>query len=300
MLGGWLILGTGTDLEAQLNTGMGMSQETTGGSILTLLDTSGRDLDSGVPGSGELRDEDLRLPTGERIQGWSFEGSEGESVRIDLVTSDFDAYLYLVGPGFGEGISDDDGGEGLNSRICARLPASGRYVAAASSLGSGIGRYQISLQRWPSTVTNSDPLDGCARALGADVDVLRFIESTTISGTLRGEVGAAGSLDPFDPRHPERGAAMEVWEFVAEGGRRFAFDLASDDFDTYLFLVGPGLDEILYDDDSGVGCTGSRIWVTFPASGSYRAVVTSFSEGEEGAYRLIATESPTDELSCDR
>jgi hypothetical protein len=299
LLGGWLTFGAGTELEAQLVAGAGVSEETTGVSVLSFLDSYGRVLESGVPASGELSDADVRLPAGERVQGWSFEGDEGETVRIDLASSDFDSYLYLAGPGLGSGISDDDGGEGLDSRICTRLPVSGRYLAAASALGVGSGQYTISLQRWAPTAPGAESVDECAGSPAIASEVLRIVESTPTAGELRGEVEVTGLLDPFDPRHPDRGGAMEIWEIVAEEGDRIAFDLASDDFDTYLYLVGPGLDEAHSDDDSGVGCTGSRIWITFPASGSYRAVATSFSEGAEGAYHLIATESPTDQLDCD-
>jgi hypothetical protein len=39
--------------------------------------------------------------------------------------------------------------------------------------------------------------------------------------------------------------------------------------------------------------------MNLPADGTYRVLATSFSEGEEGAYRLIATASPTEDLRCE-
>lgn len=263
-------------------------------SLLTRLDTTGRVLEAGVTRSGTLGESDLLLPGGERLQGWSFEAAGGEWVQVDLASDDFDAYLYLAGEGLGPGLSDDDSGGDLNSRICAQLPEAGRYTIAASSLGQGTGTYTITLARLSAPAES-----GCVGGGMAGEGVTRLLEEVEVSGVLLADVEVTGLLDPFDPRHPERGGPVDLWEYHATEGERIAFDLASDDLDTYLYLLGPDYEEVGADDDSGTGCTGSRLWITFPSSGSYRVIATSYSEGAEGAYRLTATATPVEDLECE-
>ncbi|MCK5650348.1 MAG: PPC domain-containing protein, partial [Gemmatimonadetes bacterium] len=62
------------------------------------------------------------------------------------------------------------------------------------------------------------------------------------------------------------------------------------DFDAYLTVLGPGLDEGLVDDD-GAGRCDSRITLTFPESGEYRVVSSVFGSGT-GSFTLIASETP--------
>ena len=41
------------------------------------------------------------------------------------MSSDFDSYLQVAGPGFGTPLSDDDGGEELDSRLQITFPVDG-------------------------------------------------------------------------------------------------------------------------------------------------------------------------------
>jgi hypothetical protein len=65
-------------------------------------------------------------------------------------------------------------------------------------------------------------------------------------------------------------------------------DLMSDELDSYLYLVGPGLDEPLSDDDGG-GELNSRITHTFTESGTYRVIVSALSSDATGAFTLEVT-----------
>jgi hypothetical protein len=57
-------------------------------------------------------------------------------VLIDVRSDDFDAYLYVVGPGLTEPLSNDDGGDGTNSQLTMTLPGTGTYRIIASAYGS--------------------------------------------------------------------------------------------------------------------------------------------------------------------
>jgi len=60
-----------------------------------------------------------------------------------MTSDDFDSYLFITGPGLDEPVTDDDGGEGLNSHLEISLPANGVYLVIASSLGGAAGVYRL-------------------------------------------------------------------------------------------------------------------------------------------------------------
>src|SRR5262249_3544413 len=72
---------------------------------------------------------------------------QGKSYQIDHMSAAFDAYLYLIGPDGKSVAEDDDGGEGLNSRIIYRPVKSGVYRIVATSLnGKSTGPFQLIVQ----------------------------------------------------------------------------------------------------------------------------------------------------------
>jgi len=87
------------------------------------------------------------LLEGRRGQVWGLEASAGQRVTIDLVSSEFDTYLYLVGPGFDEPLFDDDGAGDLDSRITATLPQDGTYRIIASAIDANqIGAFTLRVE----------------------------------------------------------------------------------------------------------------------------------------------------------
>ncbi|GAA0563292.1 hypothetical protein ACFQH5_18470 [Halomonas salifodinae] len=98
-----------------------------------------------LPSGGELA-------LGESLEAWlepgaqdyyAFEITEAGRYRLDMMSSDLDTFLELEGNGVFE--SNDDGGNGLDSRIQAHLEP-GEYRAIARSYGSNSsGTYTLSL-----------------------------------------------------------------------------------------------------------------------------------------------------------
>lgn len=96
---------------------------------------------SGVTNSGTLTATDCTA--GARgadyyTDRYSFTGTAGQLVSIQLTSNAFDTYLYLKNPAGALIASNDDGGGGSNSRIPATsgnftLPASGTFVIEATS-----------------------------------------------------------------------------------------------------------------------------------------------------------------------
>jgi uncharacterized protein (TIGR03437 family) len=82
---------------------------------------------------------------------WYFTAKAGQQVAIQMNSTEFDAYLALIGPD-GELLDeDDDGGGGLNARIpltsgFVTLPQDGTYIIEASSASENeLGKYTLSL-----------------------------------------------------------------------------------------------------------------------------------------------------------
>lgn len=75
---------------------------------------------------------------------YTFEGRAGQMIIISARSSDFDPRVQIYGA---DGVllaEDDDGGEGTDSLLAARLPASGTYTVWVSSV-QGSGRYALQL-----------------------------------------------------------------------------------------------------------------------------------------------------------
>jgi serine protease Do len=62
---------------------------------------------------------------------------------FDLVSKQFDAYLILQDPAGQTIAHDDDGGEGLNSRLRFRCTADGTYTIIATGLGNPLGEFEL-------------------------------------------------------------------------------------------------------------------------------------------------------------
>jgi hypothetical protein len=110
------------------------------------LPTDGRTLSLGESADGFLTTSDPVIEQGRRGQAWELEGRAGETYTIDLISDDFDCFLYVIGPGLTDPMTDDDGAGDLNSRITITFPFDGVYVVIASALSTGEGPYTIRVE----------------------------------------------------------------------------------------------------------------------------------------------------------
>ncbi|HLB82038.1 MAG TPA: PPC domain-containing protein [Gemmatimonadales bacterium] len=87
-------------------------------------------------------------------QQWRLRGRAGETVTIDLASSAFDAYLFLLGPGVSTAPpQDDDSGGRCNARLTVRLPATGDYfIVATSSERRATGAFTLTVTAGPKAV----------------------------------------------------------------------------------------------------------------------------------------------------
>jgi hypothetical protein len=110
----------------------------------------------GRPVTGDLDDGDPTFDAGEYQDTYVFDGGEGETVRIELSSTDFDTYLGLITPSGEEIANDDFEGDTERSTIELTLPEAGRYRVQATSYGAAeTGRYRLAL----TTSTTDVPVE---------------------------------------------------------------------------------------------------------------------------------------------
>ncbi|MEC4807193.1 MAG: CHAT domain-containing protein [Jaaginema sp. PMC 1079.18] len=96
--------------------------------------------------TGELSENSQILDYGSYFNVHTFNGRAGAKFVIDLMSSDFNAYLIILGPNGKPIAQNDDGGEGTNARLVVTLPVAGTYqILASSFLPSMTGQYRLSL-----------------------------------------------------------------------------------------------------------------------------------------------------------
>jgi hypothetical protein len=236
---------------------------------LTVMEEAGDFADPGVAATiagGETRQG--RLETGDLVgtrgleDRWTFQGRAGQLVRLDVTSQVFDAYTVLR---FGTTPvdSNDDGGEGNNSRLMAILPQTGAYTVVVSAFSGGAsgGRYDVSLGF-------SQPPAGAGR-------VERLQPGRAASGRL--ELG---------DRPRSGGGYQDLWEFDGRQGQAVVVEMRSAEFDAFLELRDPDNALVAENDDGGEG-TDALITATLPRAGRYRVVARSYGEREaSGFYEL--------------
>jgi len=100
----------------------------------------------------------------------------------------------------------------------------------------------------------------------------------------------AGTLTAEDAKWVD-GTFAQAWGLELRSGQEVTIDLLSDDFDSYLLIGGPGMDELLSDDD-GAGACDARLTFDAPAAGLYRIVVNTISVESVGRFRIRVSDRP--------
>jgi hypothetical protein len=88
-------------------------------------------------------------------QQWRVAGRAGQTVTIDLVTGAFDAYAFLLGPGFERSApQDDDSGGRYNARLTVRFPQTGEYfIVVTSRERRATGAFTLTLVAGPKPLS---------------------------------------------------------------------------------------------------------------------------------------------------
>ena len=81
------------------------------------------------------------------------------------------------------------------------------------------------------------------------------------------------------------GSYYNIHTFEGQAGEVINIELVSEEFDTYLILLGPD-EQLVAEDDDGNGGTNSQIVVTLPTTGIYQILANAYGVGEIGQYTL--------------
>jgi hypothetical protein len=93
-----------------------------------------------------------RLETGDQTMQdqtfadvWTFQGTAGQAITIDVMSDEFDAYAQLLDAAGNRLAEDDDAGGNLNARISFTLPSTGQFQIVVNNFGDSrrTGLYRI-------------------------------------------------------------------------------------------------------------------------------------------------------------
>lgn len=181
---------------------------------------------------------------------YTFVGTTGDLVIIDLESTDFDTYLTLLDPANRELATNDDGGEGSNSQIALKLPASGAYTIV-------VGSY------------NSSAFSG---SFTLAVDLAQAPASYELS------YGEPATVMLFNP-------TGDHWTFNGTAGDLVDVIVLAESFDSVVDLIGPD-GQTLATNDTTENFMGSEILITLPTTGTYEIIVRDYSASGSGIYTL--------------
>ncbi len=197
--------------------------------------------------------------TGEYLDSYFFEGSANQTTTFELRSVDFDTYLRVITPNGEEYENDDYEGDTERSFLSLDLTVSGTYEVMVTSYSSGeTGDYTLE-------INTADELEG---EISLD------------------EIGRLESGDEFRAS----GEFTDSFEVVALPGQVLTITLESEDFDTYLIVQSPS-GEFFDNDDGLAGGTNSFLEIEAAEFGTFEIQVTSYFEGETGAYSLQVVSS---------
>jgi len=173
--------------------------------------------------------------------------------QLDMSSDEFDTKLELTGNGLS--LSNDDGGEGTNSRLVATL-SPGRYtLRAAGYESSASGLYRL------SAVAYALP-EGVELRNGGTLT----LNGPELTGMLSGE--------------------ELIYEMQVERRQLVTIDMRSDMLDAYLVLNGPGISR---EDDDGGERLNARIRVVLEP-GRYQVTARGTgSRSNAGLFQLAAS-----------
>lgn len=116
-----------------------------------------------------------------------------------------------------------------------------------------------------------------------DTGQITLVNNDTIELQRTGQT-INGSLSSADLTRGND-AYIDKYSLTGRAGDEFVVDLSSSEFDTYLIVTTPNGEEFTNDDYQG-NTERSRLRLIMEESGTVTLVVTSFSAGELGSYKL--------------
>lgn len=210
---------------------------------------------------GALSEGDGKGASGATADAYRFSGREGQRIRIDMSSDEFDTYVELFDGQHASLAEDDDGGpEGTNSRLTFTLPRTGDYFIEARAFTEATGGYVLSL---------------------SEVEPEKAPDVLPFGSPIEGEISEADPTDSED-------RAFDAFAFSGVAGQRVQAVMRSGDFDTYLQIgrAGPEFEALASDDDGLGEGTDSRLSFTLPEAGDYVLRASPLGADGKGLYAL--------------
>ncbi|QLC25308.1 hypothetical protein HFP57_09930 [Parasphingopyxis algicola] len=238
-------------------------------------------LPTGGSAEGELTRESERVTSNDYyLDSYTVTGSAGDRIAIAMQSDDFDTLLEIGRMEDGEFMQmfvDDDGGDGLNSRLVFTFPETGSYVVRARTFGAdATGNYTIEVSEMAPPPPPPPPI--------------RIRAGQTMDGTLTMD---SPTYSPDSYGGQDRHYAL--YELRGREGDTRTVTLRSGDFDAFLEIGGltPVGFAVVESNDDGAAGEGeeslgldSRLTVTFRDSGTLMIRATTLGGGATGAYSL--------------
>ncbi len=117
---------------------------------------------------------------------FTFTGMVGQTYVLDLTSSEFDTYLYLVSPSGTVAASNDDWAGTLNSHIEFTLTETGTWTVEATSFAGATGAYSLLMTGCPPAPTLFSTVTPC-----------RVLDTRNASGPLGGPILGANEERTF-------------------------------------------------------------------------------------------------------
>lgn len=234
--------------------------------------SGGSTLDFGQTVLGELTAE-------VQIGRYTFFGTAGDVITLQLDSENFDPKFRLIGPDGTVLAEDDDSGEGLNALVTDfTLPRDGEYVVEVDGFRGPAGDRQL-LGGFSVSVNRTDqaaqaaPTVAPTTAPDATPEPTAVVEATDVP-----VVPAGGAIASGSPVTGELTEQTQIAAYTFEGveGDIVTIDLSSDDFDPLVRLVAPSGAVVAEDDDGGGGIQSRISEVVLPETGVYTILVDSF------------------------
>ena len=95
--------------------------------------------------SDTLTNQDCQLSDDSFTDLWEFQGTNGQTVTVNMTSNQLDTYLILLDPDSAAVVQTDVGGAGTNARITYTLDATGAWAIGANAAPGETGNYTLSL-----------------------------------------------------------------------------------------------------------------------------------------------------------